>query len=366
MKDNSNEKQGNSRVSLHLYFKVEESFESHAITKEKNIFYCQSIKEKNQYIYGIQKQIDIGEQLRMLFRARKSKNNYYELIYPIVKMFYFNYDEIKKLDNRMWYVFKSKNLDNKYENENEEYNLLENDIIKLGKRKYEIIEKHISSSIPEIKNQLNEVNHQFGSIFYKFYPKYDKNQNNYCDICYKDISSEENPKVKICQCKSYIHYECLKNALDKNLTINEKSNFILYRHKYFNCKKCKSPYPYKFYINNKAYSLIDLKIPENNDYIILESLNSLEEKGNDKKQNIKNILVINLSEKEISLENGAIVKYNKNNNYLTIVNKNNIPVPVLIKGNAKIELNKKIFFQNGNVYIKAEYKEDQNIKKDNP
>ena len=356
MKDNSNENQRNSKASLNLYFKVEESFELHLITKEKSINYCQGIKEE-KHIYDIPKQIDKEEQLRMLFKARKSKNNYYELIYPIVKMFHFNYDEIEKLDNRMWYV-KPKSLDNKYENENEEYNLLENDIIKLGKRKYEIIEKHISSTIPEIKNQLNEVSHEFGSIFYKFYPKYDKNQNNYCDICYKDTSSEENPKVKFCQCESYIHYECLKNALEKNLTIKEFSNFILYRHKYFNCKKCLSPYPYKFYIDDKEYSLIDLKIPENNDYIILESLNSLEKKGNDKKPNIKNILVINLSEKEISLETGAIVKYNKKNNYLTIVNKNNCPVPVLIKGNAKIELNKKIFFQTGNVSIEAEYKED--------
>ena len=57
--------------------------------------------------------------------------------------------------------------------------------------------------------------------------------------------------------------------------------------------------------------------------------------------------------------NGVIVKYNKNDNYLTIINKNNnLPVPILIKGNIKIELNKKIFFQTGNVYIKAEYIEE--------
>ena len=57
-----------------------------------------------------------------------------------------DYKEIEKLDNRLWYVFKTQNQDDKYENKNEEYNLLKNDIIKFGSAKYEIIEKHISSS----------------------------------------------------------------------------------------------------------------------------------------------------------------------------------------------------------------------------
>jgi hypothetical protein len=53
---------------------------------------------------------------------------------------------IEKLDNRLWYVCRSHNKNNKYENKNEEYNLLKNDIIKFGSAKYEIIEKHICSS----------------------------------------------------------------------------------------------------------------------------------------------------------------------------------------------------------------------------
>ena len=31
---------------------------------------------------------------------------------------------IEKLDNRLWYVFRPYNQNNKYENKNEEYNLL--------------------------------------------------------------------------------------------------------------------------------------------------------------------------------------------------------------------------------------------------
>ena len=351
MENNLNEKQKNSRIFLNLNFEVNKSFITNSSTNGENIYYCQDIIGK-KLIYDKDKQTDIDEKSRMLFRARKSKNNYYELIYPIVKFSYKDYEEISKLDNRLWYY-------NKNGNENEEYNLLENDIIKFGNRKYEIIKKHTSSTIPEIKNQLNEVNYKFGSIFYKFYPEYNKNNYNVCKECNKDNPSEENPKMKLCQCEKYIHYECLKNKINKKIIkVLSNKNAILYTHKFFNCSKCKSAYPYKFYINDKEYSLIDLEISENNDFIILERLNSLKEEKDGKKRNKKEILVIYLSENEIILENGIIIKYNKNSNYLTIINKNNnLPVPVLIKGNIKLELNKKIFFQTGNVYIKAECKE---------
>jgi len=294
----------------------------------------------------------------LIFKIRKSKNNYYELIYPLLKLTFNDYDKIEQLDDRMWYVFKSENQDNKYENENDSYNLLENDIIKFGQAKFEIIKKHISSSSIENKNILNQIYIKFGSVFDKFYPEFDENYKSYhCIICNDVKSSEQNPKIKLCKC-GYIHYECLKKSFKEN-NIIEKENVISYKYEEFNCKKCESPYPLNFYINDKEYSLINLKIPENNDYIILESLNSLEEKNDGKKRNKKNILIIHISGNEIILGNGVIVKYNKNDNYLTIINKNNnLPVPILIKGNIKIELNKKIFFQTGNVYIKAEYIEE--------
>ena len=230
MENNLNEKQKNSRAVLNLNFEVNKDFISNHSTTEGNIYYCQDIIE--QLIYDKAKQTDVDEKLRILFRARKSKNNLYELIYPLVKLSYSNYDEISDLDNRLWYYNKSKNKVIEYESKNEEYNLLENDIIKFGPKKYEIIKKHISSSIPEIKNQLNEINQKFGSIFYKFYPEYDKDDNIFCKKCNQRNSLEENPKVKLCKCEKYIHYECLKDSLNKNMNIKEISNknVILYRH----------------------------------------------------------------------------------------------------------------------------------------
>ena len=207
-----------------------------------------------------------------------------------------DYKEIEKLDNRLWYVFKTQNQDDKYENKNEEYNLLKNDIIKFGSAKYEIIEKHISSSSTksEIKSQLNKVNNKFGSIF-----KYENNEINICEICNDTNSNEENPKVKLCKCENYKHYKCLKKSLKQNSNIeekeNENKNVISYKYEKFNCKICESQYPYKFNINNKDYPLIDLKIPEQNDYIILESLNQEDNK------NIKKIFVVKLTDKEITI-----------------------------------------------------------------
>ena len=338
-------------------------------------------------------QSKIEDMYEILFKARKSKKNYYELIYPIIRLNFNNNNEIEKLDKRMWYVFnregqkknedknedknKDKNEDkNKDKNKNEEYNLMENDIIKFGTAKYEIIEKHISSSIPENKNQLNKINEKFGSVFYKFYPEYELDPKIICSICKKGDSSKENPKVKLCQCKKYKHYECLKKFLNKKIN-NEnkikKKNVTSYRLNKFKCKSCNSQYSYKFYINfeeEKEYELIDLEKPKENDYIILESLNSF-----DGDQQIKKIFVVKLTDEVITIgrsddndigiidenknisNNHCLLKYDKEKDLLTIIDKSKYGTSVLIKGNVKIELNKKLYFQSGNTYIKAELKE---------
>ena len=59
----------------------------------------------------------------------------------------------------MWLILPSKEKDELYKNENDEYNLLENDIIKLGQKKYEIIEININKEKSfEEENQINKVN----------------------------------------------------------------------------------------------------------------------------------------------------------------------------------------------------------------
>ena len=342
---------------------------------KKSIFCCQ--KKSNKDIIFRNNQIDIDQEYETtLFRARKSKNNYFELIYPLIKMNFRDDKEIEKLDNRLWYMFGTQNQDNKYK-ENEQYNLLKNDIIKFGYAKYEIVEKNISSSssISEIKSQLNKINNKSGSIF-----KYENNETNICEICNDTNSTEENPKVKLCKCENYKHYKCLKNSLEikPEKKENENKNVTFYKCKKFNCKKCKSQYPYKFNINNKDYPLIDLNIPEQNDYIILESLNQIIEG----KKDIKKIFVVILTDKEITIgksddnditidegqnisRNHCLLKYDKEKDLLTIIDNSKCGTSVLIKGNIKIELNKKLYFQTGNVYTKAECKEEEELKDGN-
>jgi len=332
---------------------------------EKSIFCCKN--KMNNGIYFRNNQMNIEEEFNILFRVRISKNNYFELIYPIIKLSFRDHKEIEKLENKLWYVLKSKK-DNKYESENEEYNLLENDIIKFGSTKYEIIEKHMHKSFSEIKNQMNEVNNKFGSIF-----RYENKEDNTCEICDDAKSTEDNPKVKLCKCDKYMHYVCIKNVLKENTKkVEDKGNVISYKYEGLNCKECECQYPYKFNINNKDYTLLDLKIPEYDDYIILESLSPIIEDN----KNLKNIFVVKLTDKEITIGRGltndiiidedeaisrehCILKYDKEKEYLTIINKSSYGTSILIKGNLKIELNKILSFQIGKLtYVEAKLEKE--------
>ena len=334
--------------------------------KEKSIFYCKKRRKKNIFTFPDQK--EIGAQYEIIFRARKSKFNYYELIYPIIKLNFRDTNDIAELDKRMWYLTNSENPNNKYKYKNEIYNLLEDDIIKFSCVKYVLIEKHISSSISENKNQLNKVNHLFGSIF-----SYENSEIKACSICKKENSSEENPIVKLCKCDNYMHYECIKNMLKENTKeVKDKGNVISYKYEGLNCKECECQYPYKFNINNKDYTLLDLKIPEYDDYIILESLSSIIENN----KNIKNIFVVKLTDKEITIGRGltndiiidenkkisrehCILKYDKEKEYLTIIDKSSYGTSILIKGNLKIELNKILSFQIGKLtYVEAKLEKE--------
>ena len=159
------DKKQNDSLNLYLYRSLNytDDYKDIPPYEIKESVFC-LINSYNKRIYFRDNQTEIEDIFKILFKARKSKYNYYELIYPIIKLNFNDNNEIEKLDKRMWYVF-NREKQNKNEKDegnqggekNEEYNLIKNDIIKFGNAKYEIIEKHISSPIPEIKNQLNEI-----------------------------------------------------------------------------------------------------------------------------------------------------------------------------------------------------------------
>ena len=197
-----------------------------------------------------------------------------------------------------------------------------------------------------------------------------------CRICFGRDSTKENPKLKLCNCHSYIHYNCLKYFLKQNITINEndKSTVISYTCERFNCEVCEKPYPLRFQIQfdkNKepiTYYLIDgLELPEDTNYMILESLTCVKEK-----QNYKNIYVIKLTGDDITIGRNdkndiidtdisisrfhSVLKFNKDTGNITLENESKFGTLVLVKNNIKLTDNKKIYFQVGRTFITAEQK----------
>jgi len=118
-----------------------------------------------------------------------------------------------------------------------------------------------------------------------------------CKICLSNYEDEENIMVKLCNCTGSIeiaHINCIKQWMATKLSkkANEKNTVLSYNIKSFNCEICKKPYPLKFELNGKNYSLIDITIPDKN-YLVLESLNQTKDNCN-----YKSIHVIKITEGE--------------------------------------------------------------------
>lgn len=294
------------------------------IIREKN----KIIEEKQHYIYDD----EIEGQILLYIRKSLKDKNSFEIVNPIRKFIEKNEYNINDLNRRPWFIV---NTQNGYNNENEEYNLNEGDIIKLGRRKFEIIKKNINANYktisldnPENYN-ISKINEKKGSIFninikknqYKINKRkignkkiikddsennslgneindpnniededtenesvIEENENEKCRICFGSKSTRENPRLKLCSCHDSIHFECLKAYLKTKIEIreNEKLTVKTYICNKYNCDVCLKPYPVRFRIPefDKIYELIDLNRPPELDYIILESLDYIKEHNN--------------------------------------------------------------------------------------
>ena len=294
------------------------------IIREKN----KIIKEKQHYIYDD----EIEGQILLYIRKSLKDKNSFEIVNPLRKFIEKNEYNINDLNRRPWFIV---NTQNGYNNENEEYNLNEGDIIKLGRRKFEIIKKNINANYktisldnPENYN-ISKINEKKGSIFninikknqYKINKRkignkkiikddsennslgneindpnniededtenesvIEENENEKCRICFGSKSTRENPRLKLCSCHDSIHFECLKAYLKTKIETreNEKLTVKTYICNKYNCDVCLKPYPVRFRIPefDKIYELIDLNRPPELDYIILESLDYIKEHNN--------------------------------------------------------------------------------------
>ena len=409
---------------------------------------------RNQYnnIFQIKKNIDLANynNFDILFKIRKSfKTDRYELINPIIRE-----NKIKKieyplsyLDEKIWYPVKSEKHEHEQgylEENDEDYIINENDILKFGRKKYEVRKLNInysnermSTNISENYN-ISELNKNAPPIFkidisenqykilnenqneeqseqkkttetdinkYKI-EKFDfihessntkSTQNNTdgekvtknreindfddldekdekCRICFECNSSKENPLLLLCKCHNYIHFECLKLYFMKKLKIVESgkgavTTYILER---CNCEICLTPYPTRFRIPkfDLIYDLVDVSLPNDLDYMILESLDYIKDN-----KNLKLIHLIQLKDDNIFIgrhtlndivDNDisvsryhSVLKYDRENGKIFLENRSEkFGSLVLVRGNIKMR-NKTINFQVGRTYITANLISDE-------
>jgi hypothetical protein len=425
---------------------------------------------RNQYnnILQIQTHIDLinYDEFDILFKIRKSfKHNRYELINPLIienKIKTFEYP-LAFLDEKIWYPVKSENHDYPEEND-EDYIINENDILKFGRKKYEVRKlninklsinnsnERISTNDPDNYN-ISELNKNSKPVFkidisenqYKIQNENDEEHseqnkttendinkykveksdfvhessnnksthesegekstktrvinnielddsdetNEKCRICFECNSSKENPLLLLCKCHDYIHFECLKLYFMSKLKIveSERGAVTTYIFEKCNCEICLTPYPTRFRIPkfDKIYDLVDISLPSEYDYMILESLDYIKDG-----KNLKLIHLIQFKEDKIYIgrhtlndiiDNDisvsrfhSVLKYNRENGYILLENRSEkFGSLVLVRGNIKMR-NKAIHFQVGRTYITANliseerfilidnYKENQNDK----
>ena len=204
------------------------------------------------------------------------------------------------------------------------------------------------------------------------------NINNFCIKCENCCLTEDDLKLKLCKCPYYVHYNCFKKFLEEKLIKikNNESTVISYILEKFNCGECGKPYPLRFQIKydddknaSIKYSFYDdIKLPDDTNYMILESLSCTDEKYNNKKY----IYVLKLTDDDLTIgSNGkndiidtdksisefhTVIKCNKETGNITLVNESNFGTSVLVKNNIKLIDDKKIYFQVENAFIIAEQK----------
>ena len=364
------------------------------LSDEKQYFYI--VRNNDNWIIHKNDHLDFDPSNSIiLFRIRKSlkDENKYEIIKPVYNNLKASKDNFKYLTNLAWYVVKSDiKFDNdcilkEINNDNEDYILNENDIIKLIGNIYKIIKININKkqdnqdnkSLNEQIYNISNINKKAGAIFNINISinSEDKNtENKKCKFSDGKCNKSTEPLIKLCECKNvFVHYNCLKKMLAKNLKIkNDNPKVKTYICQKFYCDQCNTPYPLRFRNEGEEVNyLIDLEFPKSN-YIILESLNYYENENL-----IKKVYVVELKER-ITIGNKkdndiidekisryhAVLKYNQEKGNIILENlSEKYGTLVLIKGNIEMK-EKNIHFQVGKSLIKlnlVKKEKKENIQK---
>ena len=305
------------------------------------------VREKGMYLF------------RILIKEKEQKINY---SIKVDYKFPFDVDKKNKIkwEDYIWYVInneinseKSKDSDSSKKNkknisesniiQNDDYILGENDILKIGNYKYIISKIFIKGKKVKVRKK-----------FYDFLPTL--HSVNKCESCGELM-------VRLCECQEYIHVNELKKWMNdrfrkeyENNNISDNYYFQIYR-----CITCNTDYPLNFKyslkdlndeqndnserkesdnnkngenMEEKIFNFIDIPIPKNKDYLILESFPEKETNSN---KIPKSIHVVEITDEEditigrshnnkIVLEDKmvskfhAIIKYDKKSGNLIIKN----------------------------------------------
>ena len=330
---------------------------------EKTYFF----RSENKIIKGFRDQASASIEDKLLFIVRATKTNFY------IDNSLLNFNSIEKLrkiKNYLWYVVNSDNKE--IINPNEDYYLREGDIIKIGMVKY-IIKKIFIKGYSKEEKEIKENNEKNGEKIFSLENKEFNELKQWIEHR-KVIIEEENKPVTNYYFNLYYCDECISKYPNCN---NSECK----------CEKCYTNFPFKFkyYENNKKEEINNINfypisIPENSNYMILESLDYIDEYKNSPKV-IKAIHIIKLTGEDINIgrdgkndiivnhsstsRKHAVIKYNEGK--LLLKNKSKLSGTLVLIQNKIFDFSKKeVYLQVDNTFISAKImKKDEFLAKMN-
>lgn len=129
-------------------------------------------------------------------------------------------DLVEDLNDRMWLVIRYLKEDSSFI----PYKINPNDIIKLGRMKYRVREFRTNT-----RHCVNDMDCEFNDVesLQELTPEELKEAQ--CKFCWDSAETDENPKLKPCQCKGsvgIIHYHCLKAWIAQKVITKEHSSTV--------------------------------------------------------------------------------------------------------------------------------------------
>lgn len=118
-----------------------------------------------------------------------------------------------------------------------------------------------------------------------------------CRICLIEQIDDEDPLINPCKCQgsiSFIHIECLRKWLESKLVTKIYAFLIVHSFKDLKCEICQAMLPERIFIKGSLKYLINLQLPEDDDYIILETVS-------EEKKEVKFLYIIHMPPKTILL-----------------------------------------------------------------